>query len=66
MTTPEERTRAVVDTREFLDCLTCPVRTPGIPHEIRDQARRLLRHYPFATDMELAAFALPQWFGIAS
>lgn len=64
MTTREERTRAVLDTQEFLCALTCPARTPNIPQDIREQARRLLRHYPLASDMELAAYALPQWFGI--
>lgn len=64
MTTPEERTRAVVDTREFLESLTCSISNPGMPQEIREQARRLLRHYPFPSDLQLAAFALPQWFGV--
>lgn len=64
MTTPAERTRAVVDTLEMLKDLACSTRTPGIPEAIRERARRLLRHYPYASDMELAAMALPQWFGV--
>jgi hypothetical protein len=63
VTTPEERTRAVVQTRELLRELTTPSLTPRVPVAIREEARRLLRHYPSAGDMSLAHSALPTWFG---
>lgn len=64
MTTPDERTRAVLKTREFLSDLTSHTRTPDVPEEIREHAIALLRHYPYASDMYFAGHACPQWFGI--
>lgn len=46
MTTPSERTRAVVWARELLDELQSSQRWPDIPDELRDRARRIRRHYP--------------------
>lgn len=43
MTTPHERTRAVVQTREFLECLE---RDPSQSEGMRRAAEQLLRHYP--------------------
>lgn len=63
MTTPDERTRAVVQTKEFLYELTVPRLTPGVPQPVREEARRLLRHFPDRGDMSLAARAVPIWFG---
>lgn len=63
MTTPYERTRAVMATREFLQELTTLEITPGVSKEIRHAALALLRHYPDAGDMRLAALAYPFWFG---
>ena len=63
MTTPDERTRAVLQTRRFLQLLTDPVATPDVPETVREEARRLLRHYPGEGDMSLAHTALPIWFG---
>lgn len=64
MTTPNERTRAVLQTLDFLIDLSNPQRTPGVPRHIREEAHRLLRHYPAESDMDLAGHACPQWFGI--
>lgn len=63
MTVPEERTRSLLQTREFLQELTRPEMTPGVPEEVRRQARVLLRHYPLNRDLRLAHMALPMWFG---
>lgn len=63
MTMPDERTRAVVHTAEFLRELTMPSVTPKVPHAVREEARRLLRHYPGRGDMRLAHTVMPQWFG---
>jgi hypothetical protein len=48
MTLPYERTRAVLSVREFLMRLASPYGggIKGIRREVREEARRLLRHYP--------------------
>ncbi|QJD57598.1 hypothetical protein HG264_01085 [Pseudomonas sp. gcc21] len=43
MTLPYERSRAVVQTHQFLKELTL---NPDLPPELRAQAEVLLRHYP--------------------
>ncbi|MEH6386397.1 MULTISPECIES: BPSL0761 family protein [Pseudomonas] len=43
MTMPDERTRAVLETRDFLLRLT---QNTTLPDEIRRIAKALLRHYP--------------------
>jgi hypothetical protein len=63
MTMPYERTRAVLETREFLRALTNPRRTPDVPEAVRQHAVMLLRHYPNANDMDLVHSAIPNWFG---
>jgi hypothetical protein len=62
MTTPEERTYAVLQTREFLVALANTRRIPGISEDIREYAITLLRHYPDAGDMSIAGRACPNWF----
>lgn len=63
MTMPSERTRSVMQTRDFLRELMSSEDTPGIPPEVRQEARRLLRHFPDASDLNLAAKVLPCFFG---
>jgi hypothetical protein len=63
MTTPDERTRAVLKTREFLTALASPARTPGVPDAVRQRAETLLRYYPEAADMAIAHNNCPHWFG---
>lgn len=53
MTLPSERTRAVNYTREFLYSLIDPRKTPRVPKHIREDASRLLRHYPSQVDMDI-------------
>ena len=51
MTLPEERNRAVAATREFLVRLASPYvegGIKGIRREVRAEALRVLRHYPYA------------------
>lgn len=62
MTTPHERTRAVLETRAFLAELMDSSMHPDMPEVVRLEARRLLRHYPSASDMKLAGHALPLQF----
>lgn len=62
MTMPDERLRAVVQTRRFLEELCDPSRAPDIPADARREAHRLLRHYPQDAVLDLATLALPRWF----
>ena len=51
MTMPSERTRSIIQTREFLVDLS---RDKTLPEALRTEARRLLRHYPTADEVLLA------------
>jgi len=51
MTLPCERTLAVRNTEQFLLDLCNAKKTPRVPAGIREQARRLLRHYPTKYDL---------------
>ena len=62
MTLPDERYRAVVQTRRFLLDLCNSQHTPRVPKLIRDTARSMLRHYPTDYDMLRAAEAAPEVF----
>jgi hypothetical protein len=55
MTLPDERYRAVVQTRRFLLDLCNPQHTPRVPKLIRETAHSLLRHYPNDYDMNKTA-----------
>lgn len=63
MTTPFERTRALVQTKEFLEALLDPKQTPRTPLWMRQRARLLLKHYPGLCEIEMAHKALPDEFG---
>ena len=59
MTLPDERYRAVVQTKRFLlEILT----TPRVPKAVKDQARYCLRHYPNEWDMKAASELAPHVF----
>jgi hypothetical protein len=59
MTLPDERYRAVLQTKKFLqDLLT----TPRVPKAIKDGARSCLRHYPDTWEMQQVADASPHVF----
>lgn len=60
MTIPFERTRAVIQTREFLQELQ---RTPRVLKSVRKEAHRLLRHYPNLSDLNMAHQGAPAWWG---
>lgn len=62
MTLPDERYRAVIQTRRFLLDLCNPQHTPRVPKNIRQHARAMLRHYPDDWNMEEAAKAAPDVF----
>lgn len=65
MTMPDERTRAVLQTRDFLKSLASSVETTGVPDSVRAKARRLLRHFPSALELTQIHHHLPGWFGPA-
>ena len=59
MTLPDERYRAVVETKKFLEQL---LTTPRIPKVVKDHARWCLRHYPTDFDMRETADKIPEIF----
>lgn len=52
MTLPDERYRAIQNTRRFLQDLMDPKKTPRVPRQVRQQAYAMLRHYPNDYDLE--------------
>lgn len=62
MTLPDERYRAVIQTRRFLLDLCNSDHTPRVPKLVRQTARDLLRHYPSDWDMTRAAEDAPDVF----
>ncbi|WP_241030426.1 BPSL0761 family protein [Paraburkholderia sp. Ac-20347] len=58
MTTPHERTKAVIDTRELLQMLARAeeITVSGL---VQTVALGLLRHYPLDIDLDVSASALP-------
>ncbi len=63
MTIPYERTRAVIETYDLLKRLQDPRATPRVPRWLREEARKLLRHYPNYATIDLVHKALPLIFG---
>ena len=51
MTLPIERTNAVLNVERFLMDLRDPKKYPRVPKAVRQEAQRLLRHYPRQYDM---------------
>lgn len=51
MTLPVERTQAVLRVERFLMDLRNPKKYPRVPKAVREEAHRLLRHYPTQYDM---------------
>ncbi|MGO3354368.1 MAG: BPSL0761 family protein [Halomonas sp.] len=52
MTTPSERTRAIIQTHKFLAELS---QSRHLPEGVRVEAKRLLRHYPSEREILEAA-----------
>ncbi|WP_425497448.1 BPSL0761 family protein [Paraburkholderia fynbosensis] len=58
MTTSYERTLALFQTRDLLEALVCA--PDEIAHRmVREEALRLLEHYPLNAHIQLTAIALP-------
>ena len=51
MTIPSERTQAVLRVERFLMDLRNPKKYPRVPKSVREEASRLLKHYPSQFDM---------------
>lgn len=62
MTLPDERYRAVIQAGRFLQALSYSSETKRVPLVIRQEARRLLRHYPTEWDMDRASNDAPDIF----
>lgn len=60
MTTPSERSRAVIQARAFLETLA---RSAAASQSVRQEARDLLRHYPSFIHLELSASACSAIWG---
>jgi hypothetical protein len=59
MTLPNERYRSIENTRNFLQDLLDPKKTPRVPKEVRTRAYWCLRHYPWEMYMEETAKKVP-------
>ena len=62
MTLPDERYRAIQNTRMFLLELCNPAKTPRVPKSVRETANWCLRHYPTTFDMKSTANRVPDLF----
>ena len=62
MTMPDERTRAVLDARDFLERLSRAELVHESPQTLMTWAKALLRHYPEDTHIRLASKALPAYW----
>jgi len=61
MTLPDERFRALKQSKKLLEELCDPGRTPRVPSLVRDRARSVLRHYPNDYELERIADNCPEY-----
>jgi hypothetical protein len=61
MTTPDERFRALKQSKKLLEELCDPGRTPRVPSIVRDRARGVLRHYPNEYELDRIADQCPEY-----
>lgn len=47
MTLPSEEVNSLLAARRFLFDIMNPKATPRVSKEVRERARRIIRHYPF-------------------
>jgi hypothetical protein len=64
MTLPSERRRSLLYARQFLLELIDPTKTPRVPKAVRQQALRVLRHYPYKFEIENLPERADQLFGV--
>jgi hypothetical protein len=60
---PYLRTRALVQTKRFLEAMLDPKETPRVPRWMRGKAKSLLRHYPGLWEIDRVHKELPEVFG---
>lgn len=63
MSLPFEKTNAVLQARQMLLDIMDPKQSPGIPKEVRQRARSVLKHFPSKIDLEIACEKVPEVFG---
>lgn len=61
---PDERYRAVLMAKKFMEELCRSDLTPRVPKDIRARAYSILRHYPSEWDMRVAAEGAPDNFQV--
>jgi hypothetical protein len=61
MTLPDERYRALKQSKKLLEELCDPGRTPRVPSIVRDRARGVLRHFPSDYELERIADNSPEY-----
>jgi len=61
MTLPDERYRALKQSKKLLEELCDPGKTPRVPSLIRDKARTALRHFPNDNELERIADNCPEY-----
>jgi hypothetical protein len=60
MTLPEERYRAIKQSKKLLEELCDPGKTPRVPSIVRDRARGALRHFPQDWEIDTIAENCPE------
>mgnify|MGYP003428982152 CR=1 FL=1 len=63
MSLPIERTYSLINTRNFLRRLLNRLETPRVPKDIRLEAKYLLKHYPWDSEIKRLAMKCPQVLG---
>lgn len=67
MTTPDERTRSVIQMEKMIHELAPHLKGKGVtakvPRELIRSLYRGLRHYPTAFELSEVSRLAPQWFG---
>ena len=61
MTTHEEMMRSIDSVHSFLFDLMNPQKTKRIPKEIRQRARRVVKHFPFSSDYMMQCLSSDQF-----
>ena len=62
-TTPAERSRCIMKTADFLKRLVDPKETARVPKEVREEAEKLLKHFPVWIDITLSNKHAPFLWG---
>ena len=61
MTLPHEEALAIARVRQFMYDLMNPKATPKVPKAIRQQARRIMKHYPILPSLDCAHRMAQEW-----